>query len=87
MILGIEIENLGEIARLIRSRTWSHDVAEPLIVVLVLGLVVDVARGMNPLYVGVSADGRGGDEVCHPHGGHVLAMDMGDRGARAHGKK
>ena len=54
------------------------------------GLVVTVARGMPrnmPLYVGVPAVGRGGDEVRHPHGGHVLAMDMGDRGARAHGEK
>ena len=49
-----------------------------------------VARGVRrngPLYVGVPAVDGGGDEVCHSHGGHVLAMDMGDRGARAHGEK
>ena len=60
----------------------------PLLIVLpifVEVLALLVAR--KPLHVGVSAVGRGGDEVCHPHGGHVLAMDMGDRGARAHGEK
>ena len=29
----------------------------------------------------------GGDEVRHPHGGHVLALDVGYRGANAHGEK
>ena len=56
----------------------------------VLGVFVFVARGMPgnvPLYVGVTANGRGGDEVGDPHGGHVLAVDMRDRGAGAHGDK
>ena len=47
-------------------------------------------RGMRkqPLHVpGVPRVDGGGDEVRHPHGGHVLAMDMGDHGARAHNKK
>ena len=55
------------------------------------GLVdIFVARGLcnMPLSVsGVPPVNGGGDEVRDPHGGHVLAMDMGDRGARAHGEK
>ena len=47
-----------------------------------------VARGMRgnwPLFVG--EEPGGGDEVGHPHGGRVLAMDVRDRGAHAHGKE
>ena len=47
-----------------------------------------VARGRlvnMTLYVGVTAGGSSSDEVSDPLRGHVLAVDMGDRGARAHG--
>ena len=49
-----------------------------------------VARGLRnrPLYVsGVLLVDGGGDEVRHPHGGHVLAVDTGNRSAHAHGEK